>query len=165
MPADTAPASDFGSILATLFPENEIVITDILGNEYKAPAAMSARRESRLLRVLERLTSHPIVGMAADLPTGAPQQQIQGLLKLLMAAIQENSGILSILEDAFKIAHPRVWEAVLLKRTSFDVEEEDTFGPADAFSIVEMATAILPFVVKPAQKILGAMKKAQTTQK
>jgi len=156
--------TDFSQLLSTLFPDREIRITDVLGNEYTSTAVLSAKREEKLLRVLTRLHTSPIVGMAADLPTGAPQQQLQGLLGILLSAVQEDSGILGILEEAFCVVHPKVWAEVQGKEADFEKDGE-VFTPGDAFSIMEMATAILPFVVKPAQKILGALKAVQKPTK
>lgn len=156
--------TDFSQLLSTLFPDREIRITDVLGNEYTSTAVLSAKREEKLLRVLTRLHTSPIVGMAADLPTGAPQQQLQGLLGILLSAVQEDSGILGILEEAFCVVHPKVWAEVQDKEADFEKDGE-VFTPGDAFSIMEMATAILPFVVKPAQKILGALKAVQKPPK
>ncbi|HND33318.1 MAG TPA: hypothetical protein PKY30_12380 [Myxococcota bacterium] len=156
--------TDFSQLLSTLFPDREIRITDVLGNEYTSTAVLSAKREEKLLRVLTRLHTSPIVGMAADLPTGAPQQQLQGLLGILLSAVQEDSGILGILEEAFCVVHPKVWAEVQGKEADFEKDGE-VFTPGDAFSIMEMATAILPFVVKPAQKILGALKAVQKPPK
>lgn len=156
--------TDFSQLLSTLFPDREIRITDVLGNEYTSTAVLSAKREEKLLRVLTRLHTSPIVGMAADLPTGAPQQQLQGLLGILLSAVQEDSGILGILEEAFCVVHPKVWAEVQGKEADFEKDGE-VFTPGDAFSIMEMATAILPFVVKPAQKILGALRAVQKPPK
>lgn len=156
--------TDLAAVLSTLFPDREIRITDVLGNEYTSTTVLPAKREEKLLRVLTRLHTSPIVGMAADLPTGAPQQQLQGLLGILLSAVQEDSGILGILEEAFCVVHPKVWAEVQGKEASFE-KDGDVFTPGDAFSIMEMATAILPFVVKPAQKILGALKAVQKPPK
>lgn len=157
--------TDFSTMLSTLFPDREIRITDVLGNEYTSSTVLFAKREEKLLRVLTRLRSSPIVGMAADLPTGSPQQQIQALLSILFSAVQEDSGILGILEEAFCVVHPKVWAEVQGKEALFEKDDGEVFTPGNAFSIMEMATAILPFVVKPAQKILGALKAVQKPPK
>lgn len=138
-------------------PDSEIVVEDIAGNRYTLPGAISARRQIRVLREMEKLKDAAIGGEEADklaamfdgkLTGGALMREAFGGIVRLAS----QDAILSAIESAFGAAHPKI-----VKQAIEAVADDDARGAADVFAIEEMLGGLLPFFVRLLKRGARAM--------
>jgi hypothetical protein len=130
---------DIKSILETLIPEDGASIKSIDGKEFKLPSVVSARRQIKALRHLEK---------AMDILTGIEiDEDVMGdLQKMIMTAldIAQDERILDILDECFEAAYPNVIA--------------ECGNPAtEAFELNEVLQGLVPFIARLALQALGGM--------
>lgn len=155
---------DWQKLMDTLFPEGRHIMRDVLGNEYPVRTTLPARREVELIRKLSEVSKLPAGDWATQIAAGGTTNT--GMITSILAVVAKLAGdprVLDLLCEAVAIAHPSVLPAALLKiRASEDgaalLAGVDAPTFADVFDVTELVQCLLPFVLRPASKAMGALK-------
>jgi hypothetical protein len=130
------------ALFETLNPQGTATVEDIEGNVYEVRTVLPARAQ---IVVMQKL--HAISQM--DLPDGF-SLTTEDMVSTFMA-LAEVPGFLTAVADAFETAHPK---AVAGARTACSLPDADA---ADLFPVEELATGLLPFVLRVVKKLLATM--------
>lgn len=167
-PATPAPATalDWQHLFDTLFPEGRHVARDVMGCQYTLRTVLPARREAELVRKLGELARLPAGQHVAQLGSAASGSgaDLIGSLLATVAKLAAEEDVLRLLCEAVEIAHPGLRAAVTSSWCSLDDARGlvPTSGPvdlADAFDTTELVQCLLPFVLRPASKVMGLLDK------
>lgn len=130
-------ASDFISLLEDLVP-SDLEIYDLEGNKYKLPSKLSARRQIKALRLVER---------AAELlqEIDVDEESFQSMETMIRAAMSvlSDERLLDLIDEAFESCYPMITR-------NFDAP------PSDMFDIEELVKAFGPLAVAFAKSLVKA---------
>lgn len=128
------------SVWARLAPQRNIEIVDGWGTKHPTSTTLTMRRQ---LALFARLRDLAEAGLQVDLTTS------DGILAALLGALSAPA-IATVVVDCFVIAYPAVVDAVRAAHPegfSASVSAGDVV--LDAFELEEVASALVPFCVRP----------------
>ena len=159
-PAVSAAVDSIRELFATLDPPAEIEVANIYGGVTKLRSSVPARNQVRAMRELEKL-----MGLAAsdDMQSLAKQSGsgIGGVVGFLVRAAMRDD-VLDALCAAFSEAYPQALDSARSDAKAQGVKGADKLGVADLFGIEEVATGLVPFLLRMIQKaatVLGSLSK------
>lgn len=152
---------DWQKLMDTLFPAGKHVMRDVGGTEYPVRTTLAARREVELVRKLAEVSQLPAASWAQELAAGAADKSVQGTIGALLGVVGKLAAeprVLDLLCEAVAIAHPALLaQAVEANRSTGLLDGVITPGLADLFDTTELVQSLLPFVLRPASKAMGAL--------
>lgn len=170
----TPDISGLTRILDTLVPQKTVLVLDSLGNEYKLPGSLPARRQIEVLRRLEALKNaameDPAVqALIGSFRKGKATEEVDGGEAMssvidTIVKLANDPEVLDSLSNAFAFAHPGV--VAKAKVALAEVEGEAGEDPADLFPLEELVAGLVPFFVrllKRGAEALGAFTQASQT--
>ena len=150
------------ALVDKLVPPREVVICDLLGNEYRVPGVVSARRNIEVVRHLQNVLGEPAVERAvANLGALLDGADLASSVFHLVGIVSSDE-VIGHVARAFACAHPEVlqnarigwWQVDPGGRTKVQAEALDA---ADLFAVEELATALVPLFVGLAKRSVQAL--------
>lgn len=133
------------ALFATLVATERVEIHDIFGDTYDIATTISARRQIKILNLLEKVKD---IDLNLDL-------QSENFVAMLLS-LANNEPILNMLGECFDVAYPSLVEQVTEKA---QLAGEDCKDALDLFPIEEIVSAIAPLFIRLAKKTMGAFQK------
>tara|TARA_R110001592_G_scaffold39314_4_gene129383 strand:- start:1293 stop:1787 length:495 start_codon:yes stop_codon:yes gene_type:complete len=133
------------ALFSTLVAMDRVEITDIFGDKYDVSTSVSARRQIKILNLLEKVKD---IDLNLDL-------QSENFIAMLLS-LANNEPILNMLGECFDVAYPTLVEQVTEKA---QVAGEECADALDLFPIEEIVSAIAPLFIRLAKKTMGAFQK------
>lgn len=179
-PAPAAPAAppaspeeqtaDLKRLFERLVPPDGATIEDVNGNAYTLPSRLPARRQIRVIRVIERLreiatdaTNDERIGDALSLVQGAEGIGLVAALANAALVFASNEEIGELVAEAFDEAFPTV-VSLARQRIPAEYEEEREKSTAlDLFAMEEIIAGLLPFSLRLLKRTSGAIQAFQAT--
>jgi hypothetical protein len=142
-------------LFATIDPPAEIEVVNVYGGSTKIRSSVPARNQIRAMRELEKLTAlaatEEMQALAKNVGSG-----IGGVVGFLVrAAMRED--VLDALCASFAEAHPAALEAARADAKAAGVKGADKLGVADLFGVEEVASGLVPFLLRMLQKAASAL--------
>lgn len=136
-------SKDFIKLLEDLVP-SELTVLDLEGNKYKLPSKLSARRQIKALRMVEKAAE-----LLQDIDVDANSfDNMETMMRAAMGVLGDER-LLDIIDEAFEACYPGITKAFEGAPTdNFDIEElVKAFGP--------LAVAFAKTVVKAGNLMRG----------
>jgi len=117
--------TDFVALLETLVP-TDLIIRDLEGNEYKLPSKLSARRQIKALRMVEKAAELlQNIDVAEDAFT-----DVESMMRAALGVLSDER-LIDLIDEAFSACYPKVSEKLDgLPSDCFDIEDLiKSFGP------------------------------------
>ena len=139
----TTPEDAIRGLLSSLVPPDEIVFTNIFGDEFVKPSNVSARKQIKILRIVDDLKEIELDGLTFD----NMQSIVDSIMKL---AADER--VMKALCNCFSLAHPDALQKTIEKANEINCDYEQEFAAADLFSIEELVSSIIPLFIRIAKR-------------
>jgi hypothetical protein len=159
--SDLVKSDPLKMLVDKLVPPREVRVTDLLGNEYTVPSAISARRNIQVVRHLQNVLGEPAVARAVGNLDALLSGGDLGASIFHIVGIVSSEEVIGHVAAAFECAHP---DTLALARRNvtpdgamFDPIADDLPDAADLFSVEELATALVPLFVGLAKRSMQAL--------
>jgi hypothetical protein len=130
------------NLFSTLALTDRVEIVDVFGDTHEIATSVSARKQIKILNLLEQVKD---IDLNLDL---ASENFVAMLLSLA-----NNEPILNMLGKCFDVAYPTLVSDVTLKAQE---QGEECADALDLFPIEEIVSAIAPLFIRLAKKTMGA---------
>ena len=135
-------AETIKNLFSTLALTDRVTIVDVFGNTHEIATSVSARKQIKILNLLEQVKDIEI-----DLDMGADN------FVAMLLSLANNEPILNMLGKCFDVAYPNLVADVTLQAQE---QGEDCDDALDLFPIEEIVSAIAPLFIRLAKKTMAA---------
>jgi len=135
-------------LFANLVPVDMVSITDIFGVKHDIATSISARKQIKILRIIEDVK---------DIEFNLQLNDDSNILEMLLS-LASNEKFLMAIGKCFDLAYPIVVKELKEQALDNGQECEDAL---DLFPIEDVISAIAPLFIRLAKKTMGAFQKME----
>ena len=132
-------------VLNALVPPDNVEVTDVFGDKHKVSSSISARRQVKIMRLLEEIKDINVNNIVVGDMT--PQSMFNILIKLMA-----NEQIFCTLCRCVEIAYPSVLSKMLESAEASSYDYDKDLPVADLMPIEEVVALLVPLSLKIARR-------------